>query len=148
MPYDISGVNSTLRLVFSQTFPAGFTVSEWANDADAIDINVKDIAEGGMGAGGDAVYWAVPKLVEVTINVIPDSPSDIYLMIAAQANTAVKGKLLAKDVVTGTYVNQNDGKIVTFNSGRLTKAAPANSVGQDSKLKSKQYMFLFESVTA
>ena len=147
MSYDISGVNSTLRITTSVTFPAGFTISDWADDADAIDITVKDIAEGGMGAGADAVYWAVPKLIEMTINVIPDGTSDINLQILAQANTAVKGKLLAKDVIVGTYVNQNDGKIVTFNNGRLTKAAPANSVAQNSKIKSKQYSFMFESAT-
>jgi len=72
----ITGVNSSLRVVASVTFPAGFTVTEWADDADAIDITVKDIAEGAMGAGANMVVWNVPKIIEMTINVIPDSNSD------------------------------------------------------------------------
>ena len=147
MPYNISGVNSTLRLVFDVTFPAGFTVSEWADDADALDTPVRDLAEGGMGSGGDAVFWAVPKILEVTINIIPGCPSDINLQIAATANTAARGRIVAGDTVTATWVNNNNGKIVTFNGGRLTKAPPADSVSQNSKLKSKQYAFMFESVT-
>lgn len=143
----ITGVNSSLRVVASVTFPAGFTVTEWADDADAIDITVKDIAEGAMGAGANMVVWNVPKNIEMTINVIPDSNSDRNLQLLAQANTAVANKLVAKDVITATYVNQNSGAIQTFSNGALTKAAPANSVAQSSRLKSKQYSFIFESTT-
>lgn len=143
----ISGFDASLRIVASVTFPGGFTVTNWADDADAIEVAVKDIAEGAMGAGGDMVVWNVPKVIEMTINVIPDSQSDKNLQLLAQANTAVANKLLAKDVITATYVNQNDGMIQTFSNGAMTKAAPANSVAQSSRLKSKQYAFIFESTT-
>ena len=143
----ISGVNSSLRIVASVTFPAGFTVNDWADDADAIEVAVKDIAEGAMGAGANMVVWNVPKIIEMTINVVPGSQSDKNLQLLAQANTAIVNKLVAKDVITATYVNQNDGSIQTFSNGAMTKAAPANSVAQASRLKSKQYAFIFESTT-
>ena len=142
---DISGFGLTLNVKASVTFPAGFAVTQFADDGDSLSFDNMDIADAAMGLNGDLVTWSKPAPLVIPINVIPDSDDDKNMQVLFEANRAGKGKLPARDVITMTVVYPN-GKAKTLTNGKLTSGAPSNSVTSAGRMKSKQYTFKFENV--
>ncbi len=143
---DVSGYGLQVNITASNTFPAGFTVTQWADDADPLDMAAIKLADTAMGLNGDLVSWSKAVPVPMVLNVIPGSEDDINLNILADANRVARGKFSARDEIFATIVYP-DGGIVTLNSGKITDAPPGRSVGSSGKIKTKTYTFAFESKT-
>jgi hypothetical protein len=143
---DISGFGLRVRVVASVTFPAGFTVSQFADDADPFDFPSLQVGDNAMGVNGDLVVWSKANPVKPTLNVIPGSEDDKNLAILLEANRVAKGKFSARDTVTMTALYP-DGTQKTLSSGAITDGAPGNSVSNAGRLKSKSYAFAFEGLS-
>ena len=145
MANDISGFGLQLWLVASETYPAGFPITQFADDGDPLDIPSITIAESAMGVNGDMVKWSKAAPITVNISVIPSSVDDQNLSILYDANRVAKGKRGARDVLTlsGVY---GDGRTVTLLEGIITGGMPADSVASAGRLKSKTYSFTFENI--
>jgi hypothetical protein len=148
MTISASGFDTKIYIRASRTFPAGFLVSELADDADLLDIPPVQIAEGSMGGNGDAVKWSRGNLIKLTINVIPNSESDRNLSVLANANRVGKNKTSADDEITMTVINSQSGKSTTYINGFLTDAPFGDSVASNTKIKTKAYSFAFENIAA
>lgn len=146
MSYDIAGFASEVQIIGSNTFPAGFTVTEFPGDTDPVDIPSIAIADKEMGVNGDLTTWTKATPVDVTVSVISGSDSDINLGILAEANRAARGKSSARDKITMTVIYP-DGRTTTLKQGVMTNATISDSVSSAGKLKTKIYVFTFESVT-
>ena len=144
MTQDISGFGVVINVVASNTFPAGFTVTQFADDADPLDLASIQIADKAMGLNGDLLTWARAIPVPAVISVIPGSQDDVNLGILAQANRPGRGKVPAEDVITMTIVYP-DGTVITLQSGRLTDAPFGKSIASAGRLKSKTYAFAFQT---
>lgn len=144
MTQDISGFGLVLNVVASATFPAGFVVTQFADDSDPFDIPAVQIADKAMGVNGDLVVWSRAVAIDVNISVIPGSPDDVNLNILAQANRPGRGKAPALDSITLTGVYP-DGTSITLQSGRLINAPFGKSVASAGRLKSKTYTFTFQA---
>jgi len=146
MANDVSGFGLRLRITASRTFPAGFTVTQFADDADPLDIPSLQIADTAMGLNGDLVSWSKANPIKPTVNVIPGSEDDRNLAVLLEANRVGRGKSGARDVITmtGTYP---DGRSVTLSQGVITDGMPGNSVASAGRLKSKSYAFAFEALS-
>ena len=142
---DISAQGIKVSILSTPTFPQGFTVTEFATDADPIVIEDIDITQSEVGVNGDMVSWNRAVVVRVEINVIPNSESDKNLMILAIANRAAKNKVSTHDNVT-MIVAYPDGTIRTFSNGNIAAGSIANSMGNDGKIRSKNYKFAFATV--
>ena len=142
---NVSGSGLVITLVASKTMPTGMQITQFADDADPFDMPSIAIGDKAMGLNGDLVTWrkAVPK--DVTINVIPGSDDDVNLQILAQANTPGRGRFPLNDEITMTAVYPS-GSVVIAKGGTITNAAPGNSVASSGRLKTKAYVFAFESV--
>lgn len=125
------------------TFPVGFTVTQFADDADPFDIGSIDIADKAMGLNGDLITWAKAQALPLAIAVIPASDDDVNLQILADANRVGKGKSAVQDIITITGIYP-DGTTVTYTKGRLLGAMFGKSVSSAGRLKSKVYTFAFE----
>src|ERR1700753_3783497 len=101
---DVSGFGVSLQIVASSTFPAGFTVTEFADDVDPFDIPSIQIADKAMGVNGDLIIWSKPNPINITVGVIPNSDDDKNLGILLEANRVGRGKISAQDVVTITAI--------------------------------------------
>ena len=134
---DISGVGLQVRIIASVTFPAGFSLTQFADDAD-------QIAETAMGLNGDMVWWSKAQIIPMTMNVIPNSDDDRNMAVLLEANRVGKGKKPAGDVITvvGIYP---DGRSITFPQGKITDGQPGNSIASAGRMKSKAYQFKFEN---
>ena len=146
MAQDISGFSSVVSLVASNTFPAGITLTQFADDSDPFDqpsVRVGDVA---MGVNGDMLTWRRAVPLPVTISVIPGSQDDLNLSILANANRVSQGKARANDVLTLTVVYP-DGSIITFANGAITDSPFAKSISSAGRQKTNTYAMAFQSVT-
>ena len=143
MPQDISGFGLQLRVIASKTFPAGFSVTQFADDADPLDLPELTIGETAMGLNGDLINWGKANPISVSVSVIPGQDDDLNLAILHEANRIGRGKKGARDIITlvGVYP---DGKVITLSGGKLISGPPASSVASAGRMKSKTYNFQFE----
>ena len=144
---DISGNGLSIRFVASVTFPSGFTVTQFADDADPMDSPSIQLSDKAMTLNGNLVSWSTANLIPLTVNVIPDSEDDINLGVLAEANRVGRNKPSAKDVITAV-VNHPDRLTKTLNRGVITDAIIITPVASSGRKKSKAYMFAFENVTS
>jgi hypothetical protein len=147
MPYDVSGTGFSLTVKASVTFPQGFTVSAFADDADPWDAPSLDVATLSMNVNGDMVAFSAPQVLTRTVNVIPGSEDDNNLSILYEANRVGKGKRSARDVVT-IVANWPDGSTETLGGGKINTGMSGKSLASAGKIKSRSYGFGFESYSA
>lgn len=141
---DISGFGSQLNIIASNTFPVGFPVTQFADDADPFDFPALQIADSAMGLNGDLIPWSKANPIKLTVSVIPNSIDDDTLGILLEANRVGRGKSGAKDIITMTILYP-DGRFVTLIEGIITEGMPSNSVASAGRMKSKTYSFSFEN---
>lgn len=144
MTDNVSGFGTKLNVIASSTFPSGFIVTKFADDADPFDSPAITIADKAMGANGDLIVWNTASPIDVTINVIPDSVDDKNLSALAEANRVSKGKTSANDTITMVRISPN-GDTLTLTNGAITTAVVATSIASSSRKKTKPYTFTFES---
>lgn len=144
MTVDVSSFNSKINLIASSTFPAGFIITQGADDADFYDVPSVQIGDSAMGINGDLIKWSKANPLKVTLNVIPFSDDDINLGILLEANRVGKGKQSARDIITLSILYPNDD-FVTFLNGIITDGMPANAASSSGRLKTKSYAFAFEN---
>lgn len=143
---DISGFGLRLVVKASSTFPAGFPVTQFADDADPFDLPSIQIRDKAMGLNGDLTVWGKATPTEITISVIPGSNDDKNLAILFDANRVSRGKRPARDKVTIVAVYP-DGSTVTATPGVMTDGPPGKSVASAGRMKSHAYKFTFEAIT-
>lgn len=143
MTQDISGFGTKIVIRASNTFPAGFIISQSADDADPVDIPSVQIADKAMTLNGTLVTWSKANPIPMTINVIPGTSDDQNLSILLAANRASAGRRPARDIITATVVYP-DGRTLRLMRGKITDGAMGNSIASAGRMKTKAYIFAFE----
>lgn len=141
---DISGTGFKAYLIASLTYPTGFQISAFPDDADPFDVPELTTAEYAMGLNGDLVLWRSPKALECTINVIPGTEEANNLEILFDANRVAKGKKAYKDNITLTLTFP-DGKVYTLTNGAVVSGMPCDGLQSSGRKKTKSYKFVFEN---
>lgn len=141
---DVSGFGTQINLLASRTFPAGINITEFADDADPLDMASIQIADKTMGLNGDLITWSKATPLPMVINVIPGSESDRNLQVLAESNRVGKGKASNRDIITAVVIYP-DGTTVTLIGGKITDAMMGNGIASSGRLKSKAYAFSFEN---
>jgi Tail fiber protein gp32 len=144
MAQDVSGFGAVVTVVATGTFPSGFNVTQFADDADPFDIPETVIAETAMGVNGDLVTWSKATPLKVDLAVISASDDDQNLAILLEANRVGRGKVSAQDIITITIVYPS-GNTKTFAAGKITAGMVGSSISAAGKLKTKKYVFAFEN---
>lgn len=145
MANDVSVFGARVTLYASQTFPTGFLISQFADDADPFDTPSLQIADKAMGANGDLVVWSKANPIILNLSLIPDSDDDFNVGVVFESNRIGRGKFGARDVINVTVIYPS-GDVVNFNNGKIMEGPPASSASSAGRLKSKTYMFAFESM--
>jgi hypothetical protein len=143
---DISVFGLTANVTADTTFPNGLTISSFADDADPLDSPDLDIADMSMGPNGDAITWSRPQLIEISMNIIPQSQDDVNLTCLMDANRVAKGKSSARDQISIVFSYPN-GMKVTCTEGKLVTAPAVQSGSAAGRAKTKRYAFKFAQVT-
>lgn len=143
---NISAFTFAAQITASSTFPNGFAVTEFADDADPMDTPDLDAADTAMGLNGDMIIWSRPQGIEVSLNVIPSSVGDTNLDVLLNANRIAKGKTGAKDNV-GIVFTYPSGLIITMSSGCIISGPMLPQVSSAGRLKTRMYRFRFEQIS-
>lgn len=144
MAQDISGFGLTVTLIATGSIPAGFQITQFADDADPFDAPSVALAETAMGLNGDLVSWNTPNPLPITLNVIPGTDDDIALRILAERNRVGRGKTSSRDDIT-LVVQYPDESLVTYTEGKLISAPTSRSVASSGRQKSNAFVFNFEN---
>lgn len=142
MSQDVSGFGVVVNIVADVTFPAGFTVTQFSNDADPLDMASVKIADTAMGVNGDLIKWSKAVPLPMVLSVIPGSDDDINLQILADANRVSQNKISSRDSITAVVVYP-DGQLVTLTDGIITDASFGRSISSDGRQKTRVYTFMF-----
>lgn len=145
---DISGFGLRVTVIASVMFPAGITLTQFADDADPLDSPSQQLADVGMGLNGHMVSWRTPGVIPVTLNLLPNTSDDKNMRILAEANMVSEGKPSTNDAITMT-IYYPSGEVRMLAGGVITDAMIGNSVASAGRLKTKPYIFKFpKQVTA
>jgi hypothetical protein len=144
--YNVSGFGFEARITASKTFPNGFTVTEFPDDADPLDSPDFTAADTAMGTNGDMIVWSRPAGIEVAFAVIPGSPGDTNLEALLNANRVGKGKQSARDQV-GIVLAYPDSTFATLTEGVIVVGSIIKQVASAGRIKTRVYRFRFGNVT-
>lgn len=145
MTIDVSGFGIRVNITASQTFPMGFEVTAFADDADPVDSASIQIRDKAAGVNGDLIVWSKANAVPMTLNVLPNTPDDLNLTILARANRAARGRRAVQDSITAV-ITYPDGSTIRMLRGTITDASMADPVASSGRIKTKPYIFAFEDV--
>lgn len=143
MAYDVSGFGFTINVIASNTFPAGFPLTAFADDVDPFDMPSVDIVDTAMGVNGDMIWWSRAIPLKCKVAVIDGSEDDLNLQVLYELNRVGRGKTSAADIITVTAVYPS-GKTISLTGGKLTGGMPSSSVASSGRVKTKTYDFSFE----
>lgn len=143
---DISATGIALLIKASRTFPQGFVVTQFADDADPFDMPALTVAATAMNVNGELVTWSSPQPILPSINVIPGSEDDNNLAILFEANRAAAGRVTARDIIT-MVAAYPDGSTVTLSNGKMLSGFPGKSIASAGRMKSKAYSFAFQDIS-
>lgn len=141
---DVSGYGTRIDISANRSFPEGFGVTEFADDADPINTPDNKVADGKMGLNGSLITWSTANAVMLDISVVPNSEDDQNLAILLENNRPGLGKAPVQDIVFATII-WPDGSQDQFGPGRIMEGPPAKSVASAGRLKSRTYKFMFEN---
>lgn len=144
MPQNISGFGLQVQLIATITFPFGISITQFADDADPLDLSNMDIAEASMGLNGTLIDWSKAVYVPCSLSLIPGSDDDDNLSTLFSANRVGAGKVSVRDNIIMT-LNYPDGSIANLTNGIILNGPPLKSVGSAGRYKSKTYGFAFEN---
>jgi len=139
---DISGFGTRAKVIASVTFPVGFSVTEFADDSDPVDMPPIKIGDSAMGLNGDLLTWATAVTIPVTLSVWANSDADVNLSILLNANRVAKGKSAAGDSIS-LVISYPNGDTLTLTRGAIMEGMPAPSVASAGRLKTNSYVFNF-----
>lgn len=144
--YNTSSFGTKGNVVASKTFPQGFPLSAFADDADPLDSPDLQVADAAVGVNGDMITWSRPGMIEITIAVIFGSVDDQNLDALLDANRVAKGKSSANDVVSVTYTYPS-GMTVNMGPGIIKSGVIVPKISAQGRVMTRHYTFQFEQIT-
>lgn len=144
MSVNISGFGLSINLIASTTYPIGVQLTQFADDADPLDVPSLQIGDVAMGLNGDLITWSKANPIKITLNMIPDSVDDVTLSILLAANRVGRGKISARDNITLVIFYPN-GLFTTLTNGVITDGVPFAPTANSGRLKTRSYQMSFEN---
>ena len=139
---NISGFGLKLNIVALQTFPMGFDIESFADDADALFIDDTETSGYEMDFDGSLVAYDKAAPILVAVSVIPNSEDDINLKLLLQSRKASFKWLPIQDVTTMVVTYPDRGRVV-FSNGTIVSGPMADSILSSGRRKSNTYRFAF-----
>ncbi|QDH49592.1 hypothetical protein KYLE_46 [Pantoea phage Kyle] len=139
---NISGYGMSVNIVALQTFPMGFSLESFSDDADPLAIDDTEVAGYEMTFDGGLVAFDKAAAHIVNVSVIPNSEDDINLKLLLQARKSSVKWLPIQDVTTMVINYPERGRVV-FSNGTILKGPFADSILSTGRRRSNTYTFAF-----
>ena len=144
MAVDISAMGLKVTIVAVPSYPVGFTVAQFADDGDSLNIPDMTIMSSGMGVNGDLVVWRTATPCNVSLNVIPGTDDCNNLENLFKLNVTQKKKVASKDVITMS-IEHPDGTVSLLTNGYIVTGKPVQDYSSSGRAKSRTFTFVFEN---
>lgn len=143
---NISGFGASVYIVSTEAFPFGFSVTQFADDADPLIIEPLEAKAFEMLLDGSLYAYQKANPVKVTVNVIPGTEDDINLKQLVTANKGLPSFLPLPETVIMTLTYPSNGTTILSN-GTILSGPVADSIHSGGRMKGNPYTFAFGSVT-
>lgn len=144
MAIDVSAMGIKATIIAVPSYPVGFTLSQFADDGDSLNIPDLTIMQSGMGVNGDLVVWRVATPVTLEVNLIPGTDDCKNMENLFNLNMTQKNKISSKDLITMT-VQQPDGKLVVYTNGYIVGGKPSQDYSGNGRAKTRTFRMVFEN---
>ncbi len=141
---DVSGFGTGITIVALQSFPMGFSLSQFADDTDPIVFEEVETSDIELLYDGSLFAYDVASAVRMSVSVIPGSNDDINLKILLSARKGSSSIIPLPDTTTAV-ISYPDGGRVILSNGTITKGPLADSITQQGRRKANTYSFAFGS---
>jgi hypothetical protein len=142
--FNISGFGTKATVLAIQTFPMGFTLTEFADDVDPIAIEDTQPSDFEMLYDGSLYAFEKAAPIMVNVSVIPGSDDDMNLRMLLQAKKGSRSLFPVDDITSMIVTYPGNGRVV-FTEGTILKGPMADSVVQTGRKKGNTYTFAFGS---
>ena len=144
MAVDVSALGIKATIVAIPSYPVGFTLTQFADDGDSINVPDLTTMQSGMGVNGDLVVWRVPTPVEIDVNLIPGTEECQNMENLFKLNMTQKNKVSSKDIITMT-IEHPDGKISILTNGYIVGGKPIQDYSASGRAKTRTFRLYFEN---
>ena len=110
---NVSGLGLTVTIQSVPTFPQGFSIDQWPDDADPLTVGDVQVTDTAMGVNGDMITWNKANPIPVELSVIPNTEADKNLGILLKMNRSAKNKVSVQDSIT-MVITYTDGHRVNL----------------------------------
>lgn len=141
---DISGFGSGITIVALQSFPMGFSVTQFSDDVDPVSAEEMEPTGYEPLYDGSLFFFDKTAPIKVNISVIPGSDDDINLKILLQSRKGSLSLIPLPDSTTMVVTYPNGGRVV-LSDGSIVKGPVMDSVQNSGRKKGNTYTFVFGS---
>lgn len=146
MVADSSSIGVSARLVASQTYPNGITLTAFPEDGDLGVSGTTAIGSHASGVNGHLIVWKTANGITVAIPIIPNTEDAALMERLYAANQPGPNKIVAHDIIQLVVTNPVTGVPTTYKNGWLEEGPAGTQYGLDGRIRSKVYTMTFESV--
>lgn len=139
---NVSGFGAQINIVSTVTFPYGFSVDQFPDDVDPIQINELTVKKYEMLIDGRMIHYGTANPVEMAVSVIAGSDNDINLGIILSAARVRRQILPIPDMII-MVVTYPDDIITTLTNGTIISGPPLRGIGVNGKIRTNTYRFAF-----
>lgn len=144
MSVDVSALGIKATLIAVPSYPVGFTMTQFADDGDSLNVPDMTIMESGMGVNGDLVVWRTAQPCEIEINLIPGTDDCKNMENLFKLNMTQKDKVSSKDILTLSIQHPN-GKTDVLTNGYIVAGKPVQDYSSDGRAKTRMFRMVFEN---
>lgn len=141
---NVSAFGTSITIVATQSFPIGFTITDFSDDKDPLKIEEIEPTGYDPLIDGSLFFYDKTAPVKVVVSVIPGSADDINLKIMLQARKGSASVIPLPDVTSMVIAYGNNGT-VAFSNGSLVSGPLADSIQQAGRYSGNSYTFIFSS---
>lgn len=138
---DISGNGLSITVLALQSFPMGFSLSEFADDVDPLTVEVIEPFGFELLFDGDMFAFDKANVVKISVSVIAGSDDDINLKLLLQSKKGSKSILPIPDLTT-MIVSYPSGRVI-LTKGTIFSGPLADSIEASGRKKGNTYTFVF-----
>jgi len=141
---DVSGSGTSITIVALQSFPMGFTLSQFADDVDPLVAEDVETTGFEMLYDGSILLFDKAVPIKLTIGVIAGSHDDINLKILLQARKSSTSLLPFPDT-TSLVISYPDGARIILSSGAIISGQLLDGLQSAGRKKGNSFTFVFGS---
>lgn len=141
---DISAFGTSITCLALSSFPMGFSISQFADDADPLSIEEIEPTGSEMLYDGSIFFFDKAAAVKLSISVIAGSDDDINMKILLQARKGTPSIIPLPDI-TSMAISYPDGGRIMLTNGSIYKGPIGDSLLASGRKKGNTYSFQFGS---